>query len=163
MKKDIVNKPYKSRWIGRLYISLTMLIAFIYIIIYYAGIQEASLFEQTVFSSIMIAVFSLILITTASFYNTKYKIKDGMLTSWSPFMFIKIKLRDIKNVEKTLFPFNIRVGASFYCGIFYVPNIGWVRTIVTNLRDVILITTKDNKHYMISPSKPERFIKQLKK
>jgi len=78
-------------------------------------------------------------------------------------MLIKLKLKDIKKVEKIIFPFNIKVGASFYCGIFYVPNLGWIRTIITNLRDTVLITTKDGKYYMITPSKPERFMKTLKK
>jgi len=163
-KKWIINKPYKSHWIGRLYICLTILIALLYIIIYFlAELYRASYFVQAVFSSIIIGVFSLILITTVSFYITKYRIKDGVLTSWSPFMLIKLKLKDIKKVEKIIFPFNIKVGASFYCGIFYVPNLGWIRTIITNLRDTVLITTKDGKYYMITPSKPERFMKTLKK
>lgn len=164
MKKEIINKPYKSRWIGGLYISLTILITLIYLSIYLFadGAYRTSYFLQIVVNSVMVFVFSLMLIIVISFYTTKYKISDGILTSWSPFVRIKLKLKDVKKIEKIMFPFHIRVGASFYCGLFYVPNVGWVRSIITNLRDVILITTKDGKYFMITPSNPEKFMKMLK-
>ena len=164
MKRKIVNKPYNSRWIGGLYISLTILITLIYLSIYLFadGTYRTSYFLQIVLNSVMGFVFSLMLIIVISFYTTKYKISDGLLTSWSPFIKIKLKLKDVKKIEKTMLPFHIRVGASFYCGFFYVPNLGWVRSIITNLRDVILITAKDGKYFMISPSNPERFMKMLK-
>jgi len=164
MKKEIINKPYKSPWIGGLYISLTILITLIYLIIYLFadGAYGTSYFLQMVVNSLMFFVFSLMLITVISFYTTKYTISDGSLSSWSPFMGIKIKLKDIKKIEKIIFPFHVKIGASFYCGMFYVPNVGWVRSIITNLRDVILINTKDGKYFMITPSNPERFMKMLK-
>jgi hypothetical protein len=163
MKKEIFNKPYKSHWIGGMYISLTTLIALVYIITYlFAELCQASCFIQAVFNSIMTFVFLMILITTIGFYTTKYKIKDDVLYSWSPFIAIKLKLKDIKNVEKIMVPLHFRVGASLYCGVFYVPNLGWIKSIITNLRDAILITTKDGKYYMITPSNPKRFIKLLK-
>jgi hypothetical protein len=77
-------------------------------------------------------------------------------------MTIKLKLGDIKKVEKTMVPMHFRVGASLYSGYFYVPSLGWVGSIITNLRDAILITTKNGKYYMITPSNPEKFMKLLK-
>jgi len=163
MRKEIVNKPYKSHWIGGMYISITVLIALVYFIIYlFVGLYQVSCFLQAIFTLIMGFVFSLILITTLGFYTTKYKIKDSILYSCSPFMVIKIKLKDIKKVEKIMVPIHFRVGASLYCGVFYVPNLGWVRSIITNLRDAILITTKKGKYYMITPSNPKKFMKLLK-
>ncbi len=163
MGKEIVNRPYKSHWIGGMYASMTIFIALLYIIIYlFAGINQLSCFLKGIFNSIMVFVFLLILITTISFYSTKYKIKDGVLYSWSPFIVIKLKLKDIKKVEKVMVPLHFRVGASLYCGVFYVPNLGWVRSIITNLRDAILITTKKGKYYMITPSNPKKFMKMLK-
>jgi len=164
MRKQIINKPYKSRWIGRLYVSLTIIIALVYLIIYlFTGLRLAPCSVQAITSGVMIFVFLMLLFITIGFYTTKYKIKDGLLTSWSPFVTIKIKLKDIKNIEKIMFPFNFRVGASFYCGFFYVPNLGWVRSIITNLRDAVLITTRDGKYFMITPSNPKRFMKTLKR
>jgi hypothetical protein len=110
----------------------------------------------------MFFVFTLIAIITIGFYFTKYTIKDGVLISYSPFMIIKIRLKDIRKVEKVMVPLHFRVGASFYSGVFYVPNFGWVRSIITNLRDAIIINTKDGKHYMITPSNPKKFMKKLK-
>jgi len=163
--REIINKPYKSKWIGGLYIIITILIALLYLTIYLLaeGLYRTSCSFQALINGTMLFVFSLILITTIGFYTTKYRIKDNVLTSWSPFVLIKIKLKDIKNIEKVMFPFNVRVGASFYCGFFYVPNLGWVRSIITNLRDNILITTRNGKHFMITPSRPERFMKMLKR
>ena len=163
MKKEVVNKPYISHWIGGLYVSLTVLIALVYFIVFlFTEIYQASCFIKAVFNTTMIFVFSLVLIITIGFYTTKYKIKNDVLYSWSLFMLIKIKLKDIKNVEKIMVPLHFRFGASLYCGVFYVPNLGWVRTIITNLRDAILITTKKGKYYMITPSSPKKFMKLLK-
>ena len=164
MRKQIINKPYKSKWIGGLYIALTIIVALFYLWIYLlAELYLLPCSAQVIINGVMLFVLFMLLTLIISFYNIKYKIKDGLLTSWSPFVAIKIKLKDIKNVEKIMFPFNFRVGASFYSGFFYVPNLGWVRLIVTNLRDTVLITTKDGKHFMITPSNPKRFMKMLKR
>ena len=109
----------------------------------------------------MIFVFLMILTITIGFYSTKYKIENSVLTSWSPFMIIKLKLKDVKKVEKIMVPLHFKVGTSFYCGFFYAPNLGWIRSIITNLRDAVLITTKDGKYFMITPSNPKRFMKLL--
>jgi len=163
MEKETVNSPYKSHWIGGMYISMTVLIALIYLIVYlFTELYQAPCFIKAIFSVVMIFGFLIMLITTTGFYTTKYKIKDGVLYSWSPFVVIKLKLKDIKNIEKIMVPFHIRVGASLYCGVFYVPNLGWVKSIITNLRDAILITTKKGKYYMITPSNPKKFMKLLK-
>lgn len=160
--KDRVNIPFKSRWIGRMFLILSILTAILFVTVSYFVGQESHI-GRTVVDATMIGVLAMVLIVTASFYNTKYKIKDDVLTAWSPFMFIKIKLKDIKSVEKVIFPFGFRVGASFYCGVYYVPNLGWVRVVVTNLRDAVLIKTRDGKKYIISPKNPQGFIKTLKK
>lgn len=136
----IVNVPYKSKWIGGMYAFLTVFIA----LLYFFG---ESYTLHVLFDGIMIFVFTLMLSITASFYTTKYRIENGFLKSWSPFMNINLRIRDIKKVEKTMVPFHFRIGSSLYSGAFYTPNIGWVRSIITNLRDAILITMKDDKHY----------------
>lgn len=163
MKREIVNKPYISHWIGGMYVFMTILIALLYVTIFlFSELYQTSFYIKAIFSGVMCFVFLLILIITIGFYTTKYKIKEGILYSWSPFMVIKLKLKDIKKVEKTIVPLHFRVGSSLYCGFFYVPNLGWVRSIITNLRDALIITTKENKYYMITPSNPEKFMKLLK-
>jgi len=158
MAKEVTNKPLVSNWIGGMYISILIFVALLYPIVY----LEAAILLKSVFNAAMILVLLIILITTMGFYNTKYRIKDGFLYSWSPFMIIKVNIKDIKKVEKTMVPMHFRVGASLYSGSFYVPNLGWVNSIITNLKDAILITTKKGKYYMITPSNPEKFMKLLK-
>ena len=162
MAKDIINRPIISKWIGGMYLTILIFIAFLYLIVYVYTMYEASFFAIIFFNFIMVFVLLLILAVMIGFYKTRYTIKDGLLYSWSPFMTIKLKLEDIKKVEKTMVPIHFRVGASLYSGYFYVPSLGWVGSIITNLRDAILITTKKGKYYMITPSTPEKFMKLLK-
>lgn len=115
----------------------------------------------------MVFVVVLMAVTAYGLYRTKYVIRGGILSSWSPFAIIRLRLKDIKEVEITRIPFHIRIyGAGLYCGLFYIPGLGRTKTIMTNLSDGVLITTKDRKHgkkyYLITPSDPERFVKLLK-
>jgi len=158
MKKETINKPYKSRWIGGMYIIITVLIAIFYLFLYYTKYGGS----QIVIGFFMLLVVFLFSAITIQFYRTTYRIKNGFLISKSAFMTINLKLKDIKKVEKIIMPFHFRVGASFYSGIFYVPNLGWVKSVITNLRDAILITTRDEKFYMITPLNPNKFMKLLK-
>jgi len=162
MAKEVINRPIISKWIGGMYLTILIFIAFLYLIVYDYTMFEASYFAATFFNAVMAFVLLLILAVTIGLYRTRYTIKDGLLYSWSPFMTIKLKIEDIKKVEKTMVPIHFRVGASLYSGYFYVPSLGWVGSIITNLRDSILITTKKGKYYMITPSNPEKFMKMLK-
>jgi len=164
MVNNVINKPRISKWIGGMYTILTIFILILYITItFVSDIRLSPVYSQLFFFGIMIFVLFLLAFITYSFYKTKYVLQDGVLYSWSPFAIIKIKLKDIKKVERTMIPFHIRVGASLYSGRFYIPSLGWTRAIITNLSDGVLITTKDKKHYLITPSNPDRFIKLLKK
>lgn len=163
MPKEIVNKPYISKWIGRMYIGFLIFVIAIYLGIYCSAYSELTSQGLIVFTGIMGFVTAFLAVTTIGFYTTRYKIKDGVLSSWSPFAIIKIRLKDIRKVEKTRIPLYFRVGASLYSGMFYVPNLGWVKTIMTNLRDGVLITAKGKKYYMITPSRPEKFMKMLRR
>ena len=164
MAKNVINKPRISKWIGGMYTILTIFILILYITItFVSDIRFSPVYSQILFFGIMIFVLVLLAFITCSFYKTKYVLQKGVLYSWSPFAIIKIKLKDIKKVERTMIPFHIRVGASLYSGRFYIPSLGWTRAIITNLSDGVLITTKDKKHYLITPSNPDRFIKLLNK
>jgi hypothetical protein len=99
---------------------------------------------------------------TFSFTRTKYQIRDGEFFSWSPFAVIRFKLNDVRKVERTIVPVHMRVGASFYSGVFYIPSVGWTKSIITNLSDGLLIWTRGGKTYLITPSNPDRFAKALK-
>ena len=159
----MINKPRISKWIGGMYTILTIFILILYITIaFVSNIRFSPIFLQIFLFGVMIFVFFLMAFTAYSFYKTKYVIQDGVLYSQSPFAIIKLKLKDIKKVERTLIPFHFRVGASLYSGRFYIPSLGWTRAIITNLSDGVLITTRDKKYYLITPSNPDKFVKLLK-
>ena len=160
----MINKPRISNWIGGTYIAITILILALFTFsIIEVSMTADLLFLRSFFIILMVFVSLLMLTTTYWFYSTKYVIDNGMLTSWSPFAIIKIKIKDITKLERILIPVHFRVGASFYSGYFYVPGLGWTKSIITNLSDGVLITTKDKKHYLITPSNPDKFLKSLKK
>jgi len=159
MKK--INKPKISRWIGGSYIILTIFISILCIAMMFGTDISSHLYLQIFFFSMITFILLLLGITIYGFYKTVYVIQDGFLYSWSPFATIKLKINDIKKVERTLVPFHFRFGASLYSGRFYIPSLGWTKAIITNLSDGVLITTKDKKHYLVTPSNPDRFVKLL--
>jgi len=160
MAKNIINRPRISKWIGGGYIIITSFIAVLFLfIVSLADIRSSPLDLQIFLYAVMIFVLFLLVFITFSLYRTKYVIRNGMLVSWSPFVKINLKLKDIKKVEKTLIPFHIRIGASLYCGIFYIPELGWTKAIITNFSDGLLITDKNNKRYLITPLNSEKFKK----
>ena len=161
--KEIVNKPVISKWIGRMYIFSSILTLVLFAAVTAgSNIMNGPVYSKILFFGIMISVLFMMIGLTFSLYKTKYAIQDGVLYSWSPFAIIKLKIKDIKKVERILIPFHFRIGASFYCGRFYIPNLGWTKSIITNLNHGVLITAKNNKHYLITPSSPDKFARLLK-
>ena len=164
MVNNMINKPRISKWIGGTYIITTIFILILYITIaFVSDMRFSPVLVQILFFGVMMFVLFLMTFTTVSFHRTQYVLQEGVLYSWSPFAIIKIKLKDIKKAERTMVPFHIRVGAALYSGRFYIPSLGWTKAIITNLSDGVLITTKDKKHYLITPSNPDRFVKILNK
>jgi len=163
MINEIINKPKINKWIGRVYVISTILVAILFVIIAITTeIFLAPIKFQLFYFGIMTSVLLLLIITTCSLFKTKYIIRDGTLYSWSPFAVIKLKLKDIRKIKRMLVPFHIRVGASLYSGRFYIPTLGWTKAIITNLSDGVLIMSRDKKYYLITPSNPDRFVKLLK-
>jgi len=160
--KTVVNVPRK-KWVGRGWIMLTVIMAAVFVFVFTTASPEMSYTEQSAFVFLAVLVIALLAFTTFAYYRTKYVIKNGTLHAWSPFMAINLPLKEIKKVERTRVPYHLRVGASDYCGIFYIPGVGWTRTIMTNVTDGILIYAKDGKKYLITPSNPDKFARLLKR
>ena len=63
----------------------------------------------------------------------------------------KIQLNTIERVEKTLYPFGIKLfGASFHGGYYKIPGLGRAFLAITNFDDGILIRTTEG-NYIITP------------
>jgi hypothetical protein len=158
--KDMKNKPRISKWIGRSYLLLTVFIAALYVAIALWTNIFSYLYAGLFFTVVMVFVLVLIGVTAYSFYKTSYVIKDGFLHSWSPFAVINLKIKDIAKIEQTRIPVSFKgFGATLYSGWFYIPALGWTKVIITNLTDGVLITDKNKKHYLITPSNPSSFVK----
>jgi len=115
----VINKPKISKWIGRMYFIVTVLILALFIWIgLIDDIRESDLSAQAFLFGVMSFVILLMGITTYGFYKTRYVIQNGRLYSWSPFAIIRLNLKDIKKVERTLIPLHFRFGASLYSGRF---------------------------------------------
>ena len=151
-----VNHPRISNWVGGLYTGMVIFIALLFTSIAFLSGMLA------LFLGIGVLVFAILGLIAYCFYRTSYTIENGALYSWSPFMIIRLKLSDIRKVERTRVPMHMRVGAGGYCGMFYIAGAGWTRSIISNFTDGVLITDKLGKHYLITPSNPNAFVKLLK-
>jgi hypothetical protein len=157
-----VNKPEISRWIGGMYIGITIFVlALFFSLCGLFYLYPPELIVKVVALVAMFVATMFVVWITASLYDTEYTIEQGVLRSRSPFTKIEVRLKDIEKAERLLVPVHFRVGASLYCGWFYVPNVGWVRSIITNLRDAVMITARGGRRYLITPSQPEKFVRRL--
>ncbi len=76
----------------------------------------------------------------------------------------RIKIPDIKSINKVPIPAGIRLfGASFLGGWYYLPGIGKAWVTMGNFQDGVLISIKKGKHYVITPQEPLKFIETVKK
>jgi|GEM_PF-574702 hypothetical protein len=160
--ENMKNKPRISKWIGGGYLLLFLLIVVIYVAIgLWSGVFNY-LVAGIIYNIAMLCAIVLIGVTVYCLYNTSYVVKDDSLHSGSPFATMNISLQDIETIEQTRIPFYFKGwGASLYSGRFYIPAVGWARVIITNLTDGVLITGKDGRHYLITPSDPAEFVKQI--
>lgn len=156
------NKPRISKWIGRGYLLLFLVIVAIYISIgLWSGVFN-TLYAGVIYNVVMLCALVILGVTVYCLYHTSYVIKDDSLHSGSPFATMNVSLQDIEKIEQTRIPFSFKGwGASLYSGRFYIPGTGWARVIITNVTDGVLITAKDGRHYLITPSEPAEFINQI--
>jgi len=75
-----------------------------------------------------------------------------------------ISYEQIESIKKSAIPIGLRLfGSSFLGGWYYLPGIGRTWVSMTNFKDGVLISTQDNKKYIITPREPRRFIEIIEK
>lgn len=157
--KAIVYRPRFSNWIMGMYWA---------ILIFFASIvAAAAIFSDMGSLAFMIltvtfsAVALLIAFIMLRAYRMKFTITATHIIVDGVFRKNVIKRNDIKSIEKTPIPFGFRLfGASFLGGLYYLPGIGKAWVSMGNFEDGVLITTKQKRHYVITPQKPHEFIKK---
>jgi len=160
--KIVVNIPRK-KWIGTMYVFMTAFVAVVFGTVLCGTASLMTYWEIISFLLLFAFVTALLGFITFCYYETKYVIRDKVLHSWSPFIVIRLPLKEIRKAERTRVPMHLRVGAALYSGFFYIPNVGWTRSIITNLNDGLLIYAKGGRKYLITPSNPDKFAKLLKR
>jgi Bacterial PH domain len=160
--QEITIRPRISRWIGGGYALLTSVLAIIYASILLLREISVSGYAFIILTVAMGLAIIMLGATTYGFFRTVYTIKNGRLHARSPFATVDLDINDIIKVERTRIPIYFKgFGASLYSGIFFIPGFGWTKVIITNLNDGMLITTKEEKRYLITPSDPGGFLRTV--
>ena len=97
-------------------------------------------------------------------YNVKFTVTEDQIIIDSIFREMIIDISDVRSVEKVpIRPGSgfVLAGANLLGGWYSFPKIGKAYVAATNYRDGVLITTKENKHYIITPETPLEFIKTV--
>ena len=162
---SIVNKPEVSGPLAWVYVATTALVAALALFFVYLFVQ-APVLGGLVGLIILVVVEMIIISIAGSLYTTHYTLTQSELILRAS-IFIggtkRISLDTIESAERTLIPFGIRLfGASGYGGYYYFPNIGRAFVVITNFKDGVLIKAKQGI-YLITPKKPDEFIKSIKK
>ena len=116
---------------------------------------------------LLIGLFSfigLILIyTTARAQRTLYTLERHKINIYGAMGTRSISYDEIESIKKSAIPIGLRLyGSSFLGGWYYLPGIGNTWVSMTNFKDGVLISTRNEKKYLITPSEPERFIDAIK-
>lgn len=156
-----VFKPRLSHWImGMYWIILIVLIAALILVPLTAGMD---LFANILFVLFFSIVALLIIFVIMKAHKMKFTITQTQIIVNGIFRKSIIEKSDIESIQKTPIPFGLRLfGASFLSGWHYFPGIGKAWVSMGNFEDGVMITTKEKKHYIITPQNPFDFIKRAK-
>ena len=109
----------------------------------------------------LIDMFLLYLLLRA--YRTRYTLCQDDLNVYGAMGTKKIPYGEIESIKRSAIPSGLRLyGVSFLGGWYYLPGIGRTWVSMTNFKDGILISTLDDKRYLLTPAEPERFIQSIK-
>ncbi len=159
--KSLVFKPRLSRWIMGMY--WLIVISFFAMLIGIPLMGDMGPFAYTLFVSVFSMVIIILVFVIMKAHRMKFTVTQTQIIISGVFRKNVIEKSDIQTIEKTPIPFGFRLfGASFLGGLYYLPGIGKAWVSMGNFEDGILITTKQKKHYIITPQKPLNFIKIVK-
>ncbi len=96
-------------------------------------------------------------------YRTMYTLDQDDLNVYGAMGTKKIPYGEIGSIKRSAIPSGFRLyGSSFLGGWYYLPGIGRTWVSMTNFKDGVLISTLDNKRYLVTPAEPERFVQSIK-
>jgi hypothetical protein len=155
-------KAEMSRSISRFYYSTMILLGVLVgvIVIFAPLIIMMKILIINLFSCIEFVLFYLFIRA----YRTLYTVKPYEIKVYGAMGTKTIAIDEIESIKKNSIPSGFRLfGSSFLGGWYYFRGIGKTWVSMTNFKDGVLISTKDDKKYMITPKNPEKFIEIVKK
>lgn len=162
-----MNKIYttkKSIAILAMYWGLLVFLIFMLFGVPYFAQEEMKSNDQSLFY----AVFSLIFIWFCwilyKIYKMNYELINDRLIIHGAFNKNVIHIHTIEKIDKSPIPIGIRIfGGSYIGGRYYLPGIGKAWVAMTNFKDGVLIKTRNQENYIITPEHPQQFIDDIKK
>ncbi len=159
---EMTFTPRLSKWIAGMYWSILAFLVFMLVVI--PLLTEMSSWEKVLFLVVFLAVLGIFIFIMVKAYRMRFTIGEKQIIVGGIFKENRIKISDIKSIDKVPIPAGIRLfGASFLGGLYYLPGIGKAWVTMGNFQDGVLISTKKDKHYVITPQEPLKFIQTVKK
>jgi hypothetical protein len=162
INNEKIFKSKISKWIAGLYFAT--LVFLVIMLIGIPLIAPMTFFEKSVFVIIFFVIILIIAFITFKAYKLSFIISTDSFIINGILKKHNIIFSDIKEIKKIPIPFGFRLfGASFLGGKYYFPGIGKASVAMSNFDDGVLITTKKENNFIITPKNPLRFIDDLKK
>ncbi len=158
---DIIFKSRVSKWITGLYIGILIFLFMMFIGMPF--IAPMVFFEIIVFVAVYFIIIVVFVFTLYKAYRLVFIISKDQLIIVGLLKKHNIIFSDIKDVKKFPIPLGFRIfGASLLGGRYYFPGVGHASVAMSNFNDGVLVTTKNNYNFLITPMEPLRFIDSLK-
>jgi hypothetical protein len=161
-EKNITFKSTMSKWIAGLY--FVTLLAMIIMLIAIPLFAPMTMMERNVFIVAFLIFIIIIGFILYRGYRMRFIISKDDVIIHGLMKNHAIKQTDIQEIQKIPIPLGFRYfGASLLGGRYYYPGIGKAIVNMSNFDDGVLIKTKKEPHYVITPENPSRFIELLNK
>ena len=154
--KSIINRPHHSPWIITLYTGMFILALL------------ATLTINILGAMILAAIITIIMfIHLIAIVYTKYHITPTGIIFYSLYGKKTIPFKTIKSMKRVrhreMHGLLRYFGSSCHAGYHWHAHHKHVFMTITNYRELILIKTKSRFDYLLSPSEPNDFIKEINK
>lgn len=163
---SIINEPEVSKAVAWSYGVMALFIATVIAFFVYAGFFTPLGATGLVASIASAFVEFIMLLILRSLFKTRYVLTDEELVIETTKLIgggKRIPLDSIESMEQTLIPFGIRLfGASFHGGYYHIPSLGKAYLAITNLKDGLLVRTRQG-NYIITPKSPLGFKEAIEK
>lgn len=156
--RGIVFGSRFSRCIAGMYFAI---LAFLVLMLVYMPLNvEMEPFERVAFIVLFTLVLLIFIFIVVRAYRMKFTVTSHHIIVSGIFKQNRIEIAGIQSIYKTAIPFGFRLfGASFLGGWYYLPGVGKAWVVMSNFQDGVLISTKQGKHYVITPEEPYEFIR----